>query len=579
MLRYMKENKGLFLIYVLLVPVAAVCSSLFALCLEPLINVVYEDSVSEGSGFILLAKYALWAVIFALLDMGSHYCLKLSREKLRCCYVAGLRRDLFAGVLRKSVRAFQEQPASWYLSVFNRDVEKLSSCHFDSVCGFYRVTVDFLVSLVLVISINPWIALFNIGSSAVSVWIPRLFDKKLQQKQERASAAAEKYQGMLLDCLRGFTTIRLFGMQKSISARLEKDNRGLEQANYESTEANYMSAWISMLCSQLSFVLTTVLGVYFALKGWMSVGGVVAVSQLIGGIVVPFEELPVHLSNYNSVKGIRRKTAELMVRRAGEQEAFPLTEGKHSDRKLTGRNLAGGKFAGGNFTDRKHAGGMLNSLCLEAVSFSYKEALILRKVSLTLEAGKKYILLGESGSGKSTLAKLAAGFYEADSGTVRLGDRRIEDWPEVLFYRQVTYLEQEVFLFNDTLRQNLTLGWQCSEAALQKALSFAGLEAFVKKLPQGLETPISGNGNTVSGGEKQRIGLARAYLSGAGFLILDEVTAGLDPELAECIEEHILEEAGLCILLITHRRNRKLLEKCDKVFRMEQGILSEVKTD
>ncbi len=539
MLRYMKECKKLFVGYVLLVPMAAISSAAFSLCLEPLINVVYTRNVAD---FI---KYAGLMIVCSLLDMGTHYFHKICREKLRVYYVAGLKRDLFNSLLKRNITEFNASPTASYISTINQDVAKMNVCHFDSVCGFYRVSVNFLVSLVLVIYMNPMVAVLNIAMSSVSLIIPKLFEKKLASKQEISSKNSERYYGLLNDYLKGFSTIKLFHIQDVIKERMEGANRKLENSNFDSIAANYTAGWVSMLCSQLSFVLTTVLGVYFALKGHMTVGGVVAISQLIGGIVVPFEELPMHLANYKSVKAIREKIQRIMnSKEVQEQQA--LVDVENCD------------------------------IALENVSFSYDEnTSLIEDVSMTLEEGKKYILVGGSGSGKSTLAKLLMGFYPCNQGKVLLDGRSILEYPESQFYHQLTYLEQSIFLFDDTLLHNITLYGEYPQEEVQRAVKLAGLEELVLGLPDGLDTMIQENGQNFSGGEKQRIGIARALLAGARFLVLDEVTASLDPVLAADIEQMIMENEHMGVLLITHKWSEALLRKSDKIFVMNKGKLVE----
>ena len=543
MLRYMKENKKLFIGYVLLVPIASISSAAFSMCLEPLMNVVYTKSAAE------FAKYAGLMIICSFLDMGTHYLHKICREKLRVYYVAGLKRDLFNSLYKRSITAFNASPTASYISILNQDVAKMNTCHFDSVCGFYRVSVSFLVNLALVIYMNPIVAALNIATSSISLLIPRLFEKKLAKKQEVSSENSEHYYGLLNDFLKGFSTIKLFHIQSMIKERMERANRKLEHSNYDSVTANYTAGWVSMLCSQLSFVLTTILGVFFALKGYMTVGGVVAISQLIGGIVVPFEELPMHLANYKSVKSIQEKIERIMDVEEGADG------GQEGQQKVALKNC---------------------DITLENVAFSYDENTpLIQNVSLKMEEGKKYILVGGSGSGKSTLAKLMMGFYPCSAGKILMDGRSIFEYPESQFYHQVTYLEQSIFLFDDTLLHNITLYGAYTKEEVQRAVRLAGLEALVAELPNGLETMIQENGQNFSGGEKQRIGIARALLAGARFMILDEVTASLDPALASDIEQMIMENENMGVLLITHKWSEALLRKSDKIFVMNKGKLVE----
>jgi len=536
----MKEDKKLFVLYILLVPCAAISSSLFSMNLEPLINVVYSKNADD------FVKYAFMACGFAVADMVTHYYHKICREKLRIYYVAGLKRDLFNGVITREISEFNGIPIAQYLSVITKDVEKMSRCYFDSFCGIYRVTVCFFINLGLVIYINPVVALINIMISSISVFIPRLFQKKMIEKQEISSEKSEYYYGLLKDYLSGFSTIKLFHIQKVIEERIEKSNRELEDANYKSVAINYTSAWFSMLCSELSFVITIIVGIWMALEGYMSVGGIVAISQLIGGIAVPFEELPEHLSNYKSIESIRNKIYNMQKKRDGVlQQKFTLPVGQ-------------------------------NSFVVDNISFGYeKEKLIIENVSFQLKENGKYIMVGGSGCGKSTLAKLLMRVYNCTNGKVLFGDRELSEYSEEQLYRLITYLEQDVFLFDDTLFHNITLYQNYTTEEVERVIQLTGLSKLVEGLPEGIYTKITGNGQNFSGGEKQRIGIARALISGAKFLILDEMTANLDPVLAAEIENTIMNLPDTGVLYITHKWSDTLLKDCDEILVMKNGRLME----
>ena len=267
----------MFASYLLLVPVSTVTSVLFSLGLEPLINVASANDWAHFAGYLLLD------LMFALADVGANYLHRISRERMRFYYVTGLRRDCFEAVMDKDIADFYRHADSEYLSALNRDVEKLNRNVFDSACGFYKVAVGFLIHLYVILRVNVGIVLVNIVLSFVSVMIPRFFEKKLIEAQNTSSRASENYYGNLNDALRGFTTIKIFGISDVIRKRMEAANRHLEEANYRSFRKNYSVSCISMLCTNISYVLTIGAGVYFTLTGRMSVGQIIAVSQLMGG--------------------------------------------------------------------------------------------------------------------------------------------------------------------------------------------------------------------------------------------------------------------------------------------------------
>lgn len=282
-------------------------------------------------------------------------------------------------------------------------------------------------------------------------------------------------------------------------------------------------------------------GVYFTLTGRMSVGQIIAVSQLMGGIAVPFEELPVLLSNYRSVTDVRQKLLDMI--RMRRQNASARCEASDKPPK---------------------------TIELKDVSFRFeKQEKGFEHLNYVFEADQKYIVLGESGSGKSTLAKLLSGFYRCDAGEVSMDHDNIDQMSEESLYRRVNYIEQRVFLFNDTLRSNITMYRDYDLDEIENAVRLAGLKELVDRLPQHLETLVEGNGVNFSGGEMQRIAIARAILAKSRFIIFDEATANMDTALAREIEEIIMNLEHTGIIYITHHQSEELLRAADHVLTMK----------
>jgi ATP-binding cassette subfamily C protein len=224
-----------------------------------------------------------------------------------------------------------------------------------------------------------------------------------------------------------------------------------------------------------------------------------------------------------------------------------MPQAAHADRVITGVTLASGDIK------------------LNDVSMSLGEKTVLNHVSLTFEKGKKYLVTGESGAGKSTLLHVICGLYDEYQGELTIGGCNLKAAPKGALNRLVSLASQEVFLFNDTIRNNITLFEQYSDESIQTVLRQCGLEELIGRLSDGLDTVISENGSNFSGGEKQRINLARALIRDCEILLLDEVSANLDPETTDFIERTVLGLDGKTVISVSHKMPEKLAALYDEV--------------
>lgn len=539
MFHYLSKKKFVFILYLLVVPIMAATSVIFSKSLQPLLDVIYTKDQRE---FIICSIVAVSA---GIIDMAAGGFGRTIRERLRCEFVSGLRKDIFGHVLGKSIPEYNEQDTSYYINVLTHDTECMSRSYFNSVCGIYRVIVTFLITIAALITINPYIAVLNLIVGMISVNIPRLFEKKLKQAQNTSSKSSEEYTKKMKDYLVGFSTIKLFHIQKQINEKIEVSNKAQTYKDYKSFITNYWVSWISILCSVLSYVFTLVIGVWLVLRGDMTAGSVLAISQMIGGIAAPFEELPVYITELKSIKDLKEKLLAIT-----EQ---PVEEEVTGHKKMKSCDIL-----------------------LKDVSYSYDgETNQLDSISYHFEPNKKYVLVGESGSGKSTLAKTMMGFYPKATGDIKINNKNIKDYSQEQLYRLMNYMQQDVFIFSDTLYNNITLYQKYDEDQIAKVLKMSGLDEFAEKLEEGLQTILSEDGGNISGGERQRIGLARTLLTGAKYIIFDETTASLDVLMENKIENTILNLKDIGSIMITHRLNPNLLEQCDEILVLKSGKLVE----
>ena len=210
-----------------------------------------------------------------------------------------------------------------------------------------------------------------------------------------------------------------------------------------------------------------------------------------------------------------------------------------------------------------------HAISVEDLSFCYGEKSILENVSFRFEKGKKYALTGPSGCGKSTLLKLLLGWLPDYTGHISLDETDIRTVAPEQLQQQMSYIEQNVFLFNTTIRENITLGEDFPEEQLQKAVQDSALAGDLAWMPDGLDTVVGEEGCNVSGGQKQRIAIARALIHKRSILLVDEGTSALDAKNADLVEKSLLANPDLTLILISHHLTPERKAQFDRVYEME----------
>ena len=191
---------------------------------------------------------------------------------------------------------------------------------------------------------------------------------------------------------------------------------------------------------------------------------------------------------------------------------------------------------------------------------------------MELQKNGKYLIVGPSGGGKSTLLKLLRKYYDTTEGTITFDGKPLVDIKKEDYFSMIANVEQQVFIFEDTLRNNITLYKEYTKEEIDEALRAAGLTSFVEKLPEGLDTMIYDNGKNISGGERSRVVIARAMLAKASILFMDEAFAALDMERAKEIEQTILNLKNITVINVSHVIFKETKEQYDKIFRVKGTV-------
>ena len=448
-----------------------------------------------------------------------------------------IRGGIMRGVLEKDLSDYQQKNSAEYIAFFSQNLSDFEENYLQNLVSIYDSFTGMVIAVFLLFYINPFIAVISIAAMSIPGLIPKIFGKKLGILQEDMMRNTAGYHAKIKDIFSGYEIIRAYRAEKQME-ELHHDSSVLLE-NSKARTADTMAclyALANMASIAVQFLIMSLAGI-FAVRGSITIGSIIAVTQLTGQVISPAFQLSAKISQLKGVRPVcEQMEANLLPADAGELKA-DLPE-------------------------------MERTLTLEDVSFAYDNAVVIDHVSLQFERGRKYAVVGRSGSGKSTLLKLLAGYYDNYSGRILAdgeSDRKTG----------AAWIHQEVCLFDDTIRNNITLYKPYDEDEIKRACHLAGLDDVLGRLPAGLDTEAAENGSRFSGGERQRIAVARAILHRKNLFLLDEATSALDSETTEFVEDSILSLENVTCIAVTHKLTPESLRKYDEILVMEHGKIVE----
>lgn len=522
---------------VLLFSTAGIMSVFLATIVQKMVDTSVDKNIIQFYHVMILA------VLFIIINFLIAILRGFFRAKYLKNVMFSLNHDLFKGIFSKTVKDFNQENSSAYLSIFNNDLKIIENNYFDNLLTIVSDLSQFIICLIAVFSFQFSLAIIVIIINIIAIFVPILFGKVLSKKQIISTQKYSQLNIKIKDFFNSFELIKCFQITHQIIHQF--DNVANE---YETSMQNYrydegIISGFSTLSSLGVSVMTTLISLYFVIINKITIGEMLAITQLVNNIANPLGRLSNELPLLKSIKPIEDKI-----------EKYLESINEH----------------------RVNSIDSIKDISFKNVSFNYdshKE--IIHNFSYDFHKNKKYALIGSSGSGKSTIIKLLLNNYEVSKGILCINDMDINTINIEDIYQHISIVHQNAPILNDTLKNNITYFKDYSDKQINEVIEKAGLKDFVSALPNGLNTVINENGNNISGGEKQRISIARALLKDADLLIYDEPTSNLDHTTAKEIERILLNENKTCFM-ITHKLDEELLNKFDEILLLKDGSLKEI---
>jgi len=461
--------------------------------------------------------------------------------------VADLRNKLYECIQRQSLSFFTGHPTGMLMSRITNDVLSVQSAASEAVTALVKDTFT-LVCLVGVIFYMDWkLALLAMIVFPLTVYPIAWFGRKMRKVTTSTQITMGTLNSLLQETIAGTRIVKAFCMEKYESDRFGAENERLFKLNMKTVTINAISSPLMDFLGGLGIAAVIFYGGYNVVQGYSTPG---TFFSFIAALLMLYEPVK-RLTNVNNTinQGI-----------AGADRIFSIIDRVPDiiDK-----------------TDAQALPPIQNSIDLQNVSFRYEEKPVLKNVNLTIRAGEVVAFVGMSGGGKTTLVNLIPRFYDVSEGRVLIDGLDIRDVTLSSLRGQIAIVTQQTILFNDTVRNNIAYGDICTtEEEIYKAAKAANAHDFIMKLPNGYDSNIGELGTKLSGGEKQRISIARALLKDAPILILDEATSSLDTE-AEIEVQDALDNLmkGRTTLVIAHRLST--IRNADRIIALVNGEIVE----
>ena len=524
----------------------------------------------SGNRRYSMHQIILMAVAVLLMVSFSGLCTYYFRTKFSTKAVFQYRKMAYHYLSKKKVTEFYGQNTAVYLSALNTDLQKIKENFLDQIPILSQIVICGIGAVLVMIRYNFFLAMMACLISLIPFFAALFSGRNMEKIEENLSKENAEYLAFLKDFAVGFTIIKSYKVEgifsalhdkicQKVEARMEEREKCVEKINYFAAISGYITQFaILLLCAVVAYRSKSI-----------SVGTVLAFSRLINYIIDPVTELPGMLSKARTAYALSEQFWEKIGK--GEQEE------QQEQQQKSGEIVKDGYHQHTDTDSHEKAlpiPSLQGDICFSRLSFSYiPEKQVLKDFTLRVKEGEKLILLGASGSGKSSILKLLMGIERSQGGEISIGNRQLSTLPEESLFRSISYIQQEVFIFDGSIYENITLFQKYSEEEMELAIEKSGLKNLI--LEKGLDYPCGENGAALSGGERQRINIARSLLRKTPILLADEITAALDKENSYLVLDSLLSLENITEILVLHDLDSRILNRVDRICVLKEGEIVE----
>ena len=451
---------------------------------------------------------------------------------------------VFGELTKKNISAFSGENSSTYISALTNDIQTIEQGYLWNTFSILESSLSFVGAMVLMIWYSPLLTLIAIGLSLLPLIASILTGNKVATEEKKVSDRSEAYTSTLRDSLGGFSVIKSFKAEAQMIRIFKENVRELAKAQCGKHKMRILVQMFGSVAGITAQLGVFLFGAYLALFGkGVTAGTTMIFVQLMNYVLSPIGTIPTCIAE--------RKAAKALV----EKIAIALNVNVREESKTEHREL-------------KH------DITLKNLSFGYEpEKQVLNNLNCSFELGKSYAIVGASGCGKSTLLNLLLASNSGYMGSIYFDELELQQISSESLYEMVSIIQQNVFIFNASIRDNITMFSDYPREEVDRAIELSGLSKLIAE--RGEDYLCGENGSGLSGGEKQRISIARSLLKKSQVLLVDEATAALDAQTAFQVSNAILDLNNLTRIVVTHALDENLLKRYDYVLTLKNGSITE----
>lgn len=515
---------------------------ILSMCFAVVLNTLASAINGEGDFF----RAAILVILFGTLYPASRMLADSMTQTYGERAAEAVRSKLNRAIFSMNSADFADKDTGEYLNSMTGDVFLLKDQYYTQIPILFSYIAQFVFCVIYSFYLNMAIGALLMLMSIVQYVIPMLFGQKLNQLTTAQSQMTSFFISKAKELLLGFSVIKSYGAEKQTYADFDDTNASMTKARKKAAVMSRVMMCTNMFVSLAIIILSILLAGWFVERGTMSPAALITVFYISNRYMMPVMEFSHAYTQLKSSYGVRQKLNSFLTHHT---EIIPVKSKPVTD-----------------------------GIEIKNINFAYREdAPALHNISFKFAMGKKYLITGESGCGKSTLLKILSGQYPCKG--VYIDGTMLEDLPLGSLAGRLALVEQQPYVFRRSVANNIDFLKTGDHKRILKAAELCCLSDLIASLPDEIDTVIDEEQRQLSGGQKARIGLARALFTNPDVLLLDEVTSALDPDTARKIEQVVLSLENVLVIHVSHKPSSDLLPYYDAVLTMDSGRIVRVITN